>query len=52
VFVSINGADLQAVVTALQAQVASLTADYNKLATRWNKRYDLKKAPKHKVVLK
>ena len=52
VFVSINGADLQAVVTALQAQVASLTADYNKLATRWNTRYDLKKAPKNKVVLK
>jgi hypothetical protein len=43
---------LTARVTVLTALVAALTADYNKLATRWNTRYDLKKAPKHKVVLK
>ena len=48
----LNAADLSAQVTALTAQVAALTADYNKLATRWNTRYDLKKAPKRKVVLK
>jgi hypothetical protein len=39
-------------VAALQASVSALTADYNKLATRWNTRYDLKKAPKKKVALK
>jgi hypothetical protein len=43
---------LRAQVATLTATVAALTADYNKLATRWNTRYDLKKAPKHKVVLK
>jgi hypothetical protein len=43
---------LTAQVTALQTSVAALTADYNKLATRWNTRYDLKKAPKKKVALK
>jgi hypothetical protein len=52
VFTLVNTVDLAAQVVLLTAQVASLTADYNKLATRWNKRYDLKKAPKHKVVLK
>jgi hypothetical protein len=45
-------ATLTTQVTSLQASVTALTADYNKLATRWNTRYDLKKAPKHKVVLK
>jgi hypothetical protein len=43
---------LQASITTLQATVAALTADYNRLATRFNKRYDLKKAPVKKVALK
>jgi hypothetical protein len=43
---------LTARVTILTAQVAALTADYNRLATRFNKRYDLKKAPVKKVALK
>jgi hypothetical protein len=43
---------LRAQVTALTAQVTALTADYNRLATRFNKRYDLKKAPVKKVALK
>jgi hypothetical protein len=43
---------LTAQVTALTAQVAALTADYNRLATRFNKRYDLQKAPVKKVALK
>jgi hypothetical protein len=51
-FFTVTALDLTLQVAALQAQVAALTADYNKLATRWNTRYDLKKAPKHKVVLK
>ena len=51
-FFTVTATDLATQVTALTAQVAALTADYNKLATRWNTRYDLKKAPKHKVVLK
>jgi hypothetical protein len=58
-FKLISAGDLSAQVTTLTAQVATLTAtvaalkaDYNKLATRWNTRYDLKKAPKNKVVLK
>jgi hypothetical protein len=52
VFFNVNAVDLATQVTALTAQVAALTADYNKLATRWNARYDLKKAPKKKVALK
>jgi hypothetical protein len=51
-FSAITSADLSVTVAALTAQVAALTADYNALATRWNKRYDLKKAPKNKVALK
>ena len=43
---------LTARVATLTAQVAALTADYNRLATRFNKRYDLKKAPVKKVALK
>jgi len=43
---------LQASVTTLQATVAALTADYNRLATRFNKRFDLQKAPVKKVALK
>jgi hypothetical protein len=59
VFTTISAGDLAAQVTTLTAQVATLTAsvaaltaDYNRLATRFNKRYDLQKAPKKKVVLK
>jgi hypothetical protein len=52
VFVSINGADLQKEITALQASVAALKADYNALAAKWNKRVASKKAPKKAVVLK
>jgi hypothetical protein len=51
-FFTVNAVDLATRVAALEAQVASLTADYNKLATRWNTRFDLKKAPKKKVALK
>jgi hypothetical protein len=43
---------LQASITTLQATVAALTVDYNRLATRFNKRYDLQKAPVKKVSLK
>jgi hypothetical protein len=43
---------LTAQVAALTATVAALTADYNRLATRFNKRYDLQKAPVKKVALK
>jgi hypothetical protein len=51
-FFTVNAADLSAVVTALQSQVAALTADYNALATKWNKRLALKKAPKKAATLK
>ena len=51
-FVSINGADLTAQVTALTAQVAALKADYNALAEKWNARVASKKAPKKAVTLK
>jgi hypothetical protein len=58
-FTSVSAADLAtqvttltAQVTLLTAQVVALTADYNRLATRFNKRYDLKKAPVKKVALK
>jgi hypothetical protein len=49
---SVQVTALTAQVTALTAQVVALTADYNRLATRFNKRYDLKKAPVKKVALK
>jgi hypothetical protein len=52
VFVNINGTDLQAAITALQAEVAKLKADYNALATKWNARVASKKAPKKAVTLK
>jgi hypothetical protein len=45
-------AQWEADIKVLNDRITALTADYNKLATRWNTRYDLKKAPKHKVVLK
>jgi hypothetical protein len=51
-FFSINVQDLAAAVTALNAQVAALKADYNALAERWNKRVASKKAPKKAVTLK
>jgi len=51
-FFSINAVDLSVLVTALQAQVAALTADYNALATRWNKKVDSKRRVFHKVPLK
>jgi hypothetical protein len=52
VFFSINGADLQAAITALQAEVAALKADYNALAAKWNKRVASKTAPKKAVATK
>jgi hypothetical protein len=51
-FTLINGSDLTATITALNAQVAALTADYNALAAKWNKRVASKKAPKKAVTLK
>jgi hypothetical protein len=39
-------------VKALRAEIATLKADYNKLAARWNKRVADKKAPKKKVATK
>jgi hypothetical protein len=51
-FFTVQVTDLAVAVASLTAQVAALTADYNKLAERWNKRFDLKKAPKKKVALK
>jgi hypothetical protein len=49
---SIATADLAAQVAILSAANAKLTADYNKLATKWNKRLALKKAPKKAATLK
>jgi hypothetical protein len=51
-FVSTNAVDLTALVTSLNAQVAALTADYNALVKKWNKRVDSRKAPKKKAALK
>jgi hypothetical protein len=51
-FFSVNAADLQAVITGLNAQIAALKADYNALAAKWNKRVASKKAPKKAVTLK
>jgi hypothetical protein len=51
-FFSVNAVDLSVLVTALQAQVAALTADYNALATRWNKKVDSKRRVFNKVPLK
>jgi hypothetical protein len=48
-FTLINGADLNAAITALNAEVAKLKADYNALAEKFNKK--VKKA-KNKVALK
>ena len=39
-------------ITALNASIAALTADYNALAAKWNKRVASKKAPKKAVTLK
>jgi hypothetical protein len=39
-------------VKALRAEIATLKADYNKLAARWNKRVADKKAPKKVVATK
>jgi hypothetical protein len=49
---SVNSADPAVQITALQAQVAALTADYNALATRWNKKVDSKRRVFNKVPLK
>ena len=51
-FFTVNAVNLAAQVTALEAQVATLKADYNALAERWNKRVASKKAPKKAVTLK
>jgi trimeric autotransporter adhesin len=51
-FFTVSAVNLAAQVTALEAQVASLKADYNALAERWNKRVASKKAPKKAVTLK
>jgi hypothetical protein len=39
-------------VKALRAEIATLKADYNKLAARWNKKVASKKAPKKTVATK
>jgi hypothetical protein len=49
---SIATADLAAQVAILSAANAKLIADYNALATKWNKRLALKKAPKKAATLK
>jgi len=49
---SIAAADLAAQVAILSAANAKLIADYNKLATKWNKRLALKKTPKKAATLK
>jgi hypothetical protein len=51
-FASISNADLALQVTLLTAQVVALTADYNALATRWNKKVDSKRRVFNKVPLK
>jgi hypothetical protein len=51
-FFAVNAVDLTALVTSLNAQVAALTADYNALVKKWNKRVDSRKAPKKKAALK
>jgi hypothetical protein len=50
--VSVNSTAPATTISALQAQVAALTADYNALAAKWNKRVASKKAPKKAVTLK
>jgi hypothetical protein len=45
-------AELTTEVNTLKAAVATLTADYNALVKRWNKRVADKKAPKKKVATK
>ena len=52
VYFSIAAADLAAQVAILSAANAKLTADYNKLANRWNKKVDSKKKVFKKVTLK
>jgi hypothetical protein len=49
---NISVADLAAQVAILSAANAKLTADYNKLANRWNKKVDNKRTLKKKVALK
>ena len=51
-FTTAVGGTQTELITALNAQVAALTADYNSLAARWNKRVADKKAPKKAVTLK
>ena len=49
--VAVGGTQAE-LITALTAQVAALTADYNTLAARWNKKVANKKVPKKAVALK
>jgi hypothetical protein len=49
--VAVGGTQTE-LITALTAQVATLKADYNKLAARWNARVADKKAPKKAVATK
>lgn len=51
-FTTAVGGTQAELITALTASVAALTADYNSLAARWNKRVADKKAPKKAVALK
>jgi outer membrane murein-binding lipoprotein Lpp len=51
-FVTFSTSSIAEQVTALTAQVATLKADYNALAAKWNKRVASKTAPKKKVALK
>jgi len=51
-FTTAVGGTQAELITALTAQVAALTADYNTLAARWNKKVANKKVPKKAVALK
>ena len=51
-FLSVNNSNPVTSLAALTAQVAALTADYNALATRWNKKVDSGRKVFKKVALK
>jgi hypothetical protein len=48
----VNNTNPVTALAALTAQVAALTADYNALATRWNKKVDSGRKVFKKVALK
>jgi hypothetical protein len=51
-FTTANSSNPETTIAALNAQVAALTADYNALAKRWNKKVDSKRRVFNKVPLK